>query len=206
MAYDAAAVADSVIAYKKGITLQQGRALRDNPIEMAGGATDAPVVQAGWHPYDMVEYGDGADGVIYDGDVDGSVATITSPAFADGYEYRFIGVGLNLQTAATDRYQVDIYRETSGAYAGYQTIATYSGGSQVAVFDLTISPRNTLASHSLIGAGGNQATGNSAITGAVALALTWHHATAQKITGVRFRNDTRNTTAGTIRMYRRLLP
>ena len=44
--YDAAAVADAVIAHKKGITLQQGRALRDNPIAIAEGASGAPRVDA----------------------------------------------------------------------------------------------------------------------------------------------------------------
>jgi hypothetical protein len=43
--YDAAAVSDAVIAFKKGITLQQGRALRDNPIAIAEGATGAPRVE-----------------------------------------------------------------------------------------------------------------------------------------------------------------
>ena len=42
--YNAAAVADTVIAFKKGITLQQGRALRDNPIAIAEGASGAPKI------------------------------------------------------------------------------------------------------------------------------------------------------------------
>ena len=40
--YDASAVANTVIAYKKGMTLQQGRALRDNPLAMFEGAAGAP--------------------------------------------------------------------------------------------------------------------------------------------------------------------
>ena len=40
--YNYAAVADATVAFEKGITLQQGRALRDNPIALAGGAADAP--------------------------------------------------------------------------------------------------------------------------------------------------------------------
>lgn len=42
--YNAAAVADGVIAFEKGITIQQGRALRDNPIAIAEGATGAPKI------------------------------------------------------------------------------------------------------------------------------------------------------------------
>lgn len=43
--YDSAAVSDTVIAHQNGITLQQGRALRDNPIAMAEGKANAPKVQ-----------------------------------------------------------------------------------------------------------------------------------------------------------------
>lgn len=43
--YNGAAVADTTIAFQKGITLQQGRALRDNPIAIAEGAAGAPRVQ-----------------------------------------------------------------------------------------------------------------------------------------------------------------
>lgn len=43
--YDASAVSNSVIAHEKGITLQQGRALRDNPIAIAEGSAGAPRVQ-----------------------------------------------------------------------------------------------------------------------------------------------------------------
>jgi len=40
--YDGSSLTDTFIAHKKGITLQQGRALRDNPIAMAEGAPGAP--------------------------------------------------------------------------------------------------------------------------------------------------------------------
>lgn len=45
--YNSGAVADAVIAFQKGITLQQGRALRDNPIAMFEGAAGAPRLQFG---------------------------------------------------------------------------------------------------------------------------------------------------------------
>lgn len=43
--YNAAAVTDAVIAYQKPITLQQGRALRDNPLAQFEGAAGAPRIQ-----------------------------------------------------------------------------------------------------------------------------------------------------------------
>ena len=46
--YSASAVSDTVIAYEKPITLQQGRALRDNPIAIGEGASGAPrIIGAG---------------------------------------------------------------------------------------------------------------------------------------------------------------
>ena len=42
--YDASAVSNTVIAHKKGITLQQGRALRDNPIAITEGSETAPKI------------------------------------------------------------------------------------------------------------------------------------------------------------------
>ena len=48
--YDASSVSDAVIAFRKPITLQQGRGLRDNPIAMAEGAAGAPRIQGNAHP------------------------------------------------------------------------------------------------------------------------------------------------------------
>jgi|GEM_PF-4375671 len=42
MAYNESAVSNTAIAFQKPITLQQGRALRDNPIAMFEGASGAP--------------------------------------------------------------------------------------------------------------------------------------------------------------------
>mgnify|MGYP003424337975 FL=1 len=63
----------------------------------AEGATGAPVPSAAWHPYDMVNVGDGATGAFYDFAVDGVQATITAPTFVDGYDYliRFVGLSHN---------------------------------------------------------------------------------------------------------------
>ncbi len=52
--YDAATVADAALAHKKGMTLQQGRALRDNPIAMAERAAGAPKILG--VPYDFQEF------------------------------------------------------------------------------------------------------------------------------------------------------
>lgn len=65
-------------------------AIRDNVSAAAVGDANAPITRAGWHPYNAIDVDDGADGEIYDGAVDGSVSSVSSPAFEDGYDYAFI--------------------------------------------------------------------------------------------------------------------
>ena len=48
--FSAAAVSNAAIAFQKPITLQQGRALRDNPIAITEGAVGAPRIQGAAHP------------------------------------------------------------------------------------------------------------------------------------------------------------
>ena len=121
--YSDAAVSDSQIGHKKGITLQQGRALRDNPKGMAQGAADSPVIFAGWHPYNLTEVGGTETGVIYDFAVDGVQATIESPVFEDGYEYAFIFKGFDHNNVGSVDLNMSLYREVSAGYFGTQTIA-----------------------------------------------------------------------------------
>ena len=87
---------------------------------MARGENGSPYVEAGWHPYDGVTVGDGADGVIYDFAVDGALGSVETPDFADGYEYMIIGRGLSDQQSGQLRF--DWWRETSAAWTGYAII------------------------------------------------------------------------------------
>lgn len=91
-------------------------ALRDNPVAIAEAATGAPVVQAGWHPYDKVTVGDGKTGLIYDFAVNGVQANVTTPDFEDGYEYRIIGHSLTSSNLGTVRLNINGYFETDAVY------------------------------------------------------------------------------------------
>ena len=113
--YSSSAVSNTVIAYEKPITLQQGRALRDNPIAISEGSTNAPVAQAGWHPYNMAAVGDGATGIFYDFAVHGAQSTITTPDFVDGYEYAVLLRDIS-QNTGSETLSVQLYRETDAAY------------------------------------------------------------------------------------------
>lgn len=91
-------------------------ALRDNPAAIAETSTGAPVVQAGWHPYDKVTVGDGKTGLIYDFAVNGLQANVTTPDFEDGYEYRIIGHVLTSSVSTAVRLNINGYFETDAVY------------------------------------------------------------------------------------------
>jgi hypothetical protein len=76
--------------------------------------TSGPIIPGVWHPYDMVDWDDGADGVIYDNAVDGNLSTVVSPDFVDGYEYRFLGIDLIQNINGTE--VLELYGETADAY------------------------------------------------------------------------------------------
>jgi hypothetical protein len=109
-------------------------ALRDNPVAIAGAASGAPVVFAGWHPYDKVSIGDGKDGLIYDHAVNGTVADVVTPDFEDGYEYRLIGANLSHNSGANRNLILEMFGETSATYVQAYITATASGPS--ASFDI----------------------------------------------------------------------
>lgn len=90
-------------------------ALRDNPIAMSEAANGAPVIVSGWHPVDKVTVGDGKVGLIYDWNVNGTVASIVTPDFVDGYEYRLVAD--SLVPTANAGFVCDVWGDTSAAYA-----------------------------------------------------------------------------------------
>ena len=94
-------------------------ALRDNPSAIAEASSGAPVMVSGWHPYDKVTIGDGKTGLIYDHAVTGTVPSVVTPDFVDGYEYRVLALGLrhNAALIATDRrLQLEAFKQTDAAY------------------------------------------------------------------------------------------
>lgn len=113
---------DAVIGHKKPITLQQGRALRDNPIAMAEGAAGAPFLRH-WRPYDALAVGDGATGVIYDHATDGTVASVTSPDFEAGWDYRFVVEDLTPSISGDSYLALQLYGATEGGWSGLQQIS-----------------------------------------------------------------------------------
>jgi len=100
-------ITDSQVDPDAPITSGLGYSWRDNPIAIAEGSANAPVLSTGWHPYDKVTVGDTADGLFYDFDVDGAVATITSPTFADGYDYMVRWYNLSHNSGSAQNFRID---------------------------------------------------------------------------------------------------
>jgi hypothetical protein len=92
-------------------------ALRDNPSAVAESSSGAPVMVSGWHPVDKVSIGDSKTGLIYDHAVTGTVASVVTPDFVDGYEYRIVALDLyHNDTINERRLQVEAFKETDAAY------------------------------------------------------------------------------------------
>jgi hypothetical protein len=112
--YDAAAVSDAVIAFKKGITLQQGRALRDNPIAIAEGATGAPRVE-----------GRALD--TFMGTLSLVDTTATGFIDLDGFELiRAVG-NIDEATVTARNLQIRFSNDNGSSYGSYQVITPSLG-------------------------------------------------------------------------------
>lgn len=204
--YSDAAVSDSQIGHKKGITIQQGRALRDNPKGMAQGVADSPVIFAGWHPYNLTEVGGSETGVFYDFAVNGAQASAESPDFEDGFEYAFVFTGVSSSAAATS-FRISLYRETDAAYFTAQpimssmTVATEEVYGTLRV-ELPRVPKRIHAAR-WIQTGHVYRTDSGAVTVTSGVDAVFSNATIQKTLRASFTFNSGNIDAGTITMLRR---
>jgi hypothetical protein len=182
-------------------------ALRDNPIAIADGSAGAPFLSAGWHNYDGAQ----ALTAIYDFAIAGSVATVVSPDFADGWEYLFLFDEITTSAGgSTDDFRVEFYRATSAAYAGASTVLTDASNAivrgQIVIYD----PRRTAPLHraEYVFRDGSASNSNSLDTNASDLTFVngsggVAHTTAQKLLRARFGWVSGNINGGKIFMARR---
>jgi hypothetical protein len=99
--------------------------LSDNPIATAEGSTGAPVLSSGWHPFDMVNVGDGATGEVWSFAADGAVASIVFDFSDNKYDYLFRWAALSASATSTLRLQGVAFSGTltgSDATSGYAEI------------------------------------------------------------------------------------
>jgi hypothetical protein len=174
-------------------------ALRDNPVAIAGAATGAPVVVAGWHPVDKTNVGDGAAGLIYDNAVNGNVAEVVTPDFEDGYEYRLIGTQLTHSIAppASRTLSIQAFRQTAASYVTAYTTATSVNTTTFFHIDAEfVFPRLALQTHLIrvMATNGLSLDGNA--NGAFATST-------EKILRAKFLFSSGNVASGKIYMFRR---
>jgi hypothetical protein len=198
--YNGAAVSDAVIAFRKPITLQQGRAgMRDNLLAALEGSTGAPIVEAGWHPYDIASAGDGATGEIWSFATDGSATEIASPVFEDGFEYRFLCDNLGGGAGST-AISIEAYRQTSGAWSGVYEISASVGNPRNVIATIT-QPMTAAKAHIIdfVVSGSVSANAIGSVGGVLPCYVS--HASSQKVNYIRFVGS---FSTGAVYMQRRL--
>lgn len=119
------AIANGDIDQDSPVTQPLMQLIRDNPIAIAEGSSGAPVLTSAWHPYNKLTMGDANTGKFYDFAVDGAVASIETPNFVDGYEYRIRLYGIS-GTGSGVSLTIELYKETSAAYDAATTIGAIS--------------------------------------------------------------------------------
>jgi hypothetical protein len=171
-----------------------GKRWDNNVIAAFEGAFSAPHSAAAWHPYNGATVGDGIDGLIYDHAVDGSVGTVETPFFEDGYEYRLLCD--DVQASSNGAWVVDLYLETSASWSQSSSdgniTASVSLGGVINIYE----PRRSTTTHSTDG--GLSSTGSTDTLSAQGAAI----ATAQKIRNARI-DPSGLMSGGRIYMHRR---
>lgn len=163
------------------------QALRDNPIAIAECDASAPVNAAEWHPYNKAFNNDANTGRIWSTAVDGAQAIITTPDFADGWDYGFLFDNVN-SSALGGNLQVNLFRETGGAYAGVSStgISLASATNIVTGFFAILNLRLNRNAHFCEGFVRSGPSSDSATVTTSAISGGATHATSQKITRLQF--------------------
>lgn len=188
-----AAVAVGAIPSSSTVT-----ALRDNTSAVAESSFGAPVVVSGWHPVDKVTIGDSKTGLIYDSSVTGTVSSVITSDFVDGYEYRVVAHALACNAGATVRLNFDAFFETDAAYNRLAYSSDQSSITNRFGYDLQIlMPRIPKQTHIVSGiayGGDNVALGYDAAS---------YDGTTQKVLKARVAFTSGSITAGKVWLFRR---
>ena len=90
----------------------------ENPVAIAEGAPGAPVLSTTWHAHDA-DANDESSGLIWSHAVSGNTATIETPVFVAGYDYRLALVDLGGGDV-----QINLRRSGAETYLTAQTLFT----------------------------------------------------------------------------------
>lgn len=175
-------------------------ALRDNPSAVAESSSGAPVMVSGWHPVDKVSTGDGKTGLIYDHAVTGTVASVVTPDFVDGYEYRVVALDVSHNdTLNQRRLQIEAFKETDATYRLVQQSDDGASGSQFGLHIEFYFPRIASTAHFALMA----AYRTGSYNGSIALSSVMYDPPAQKILRARVSFTSGSINAGKVWLFRR---
>jgi hypothetical protein len=176
------------------------QAFRDNPLAIAEGDPTAPVNAFAWHPFDKVTNGDANTGRIWSFAVNGAVAAVTSPDFVDGWDYGFWFERVGGSSGSVTNFNANLWRETTGAYAGVGQIGSVAGTLVYTGFLEIAGTRLVRTAHAITGPvvslGAANAVQAQGVSGSVAV-----HATAQKILRCQFTCTAGNITGTGAAIY-----
>jgi hypothetical protein len=105
------AITNGEIDQDSPITQPLMTAMRDNPLSMFETDSSAPLAAFAW----QIEDGAGGTDPIYDHSVDGTVTSITTPDFADGWEYMLVGVDISMGSSGASSVNLDFHDSTTGS-------------------------------------------------------------------------------------------
>lgn len=197
---------DTAIDQDSALTQPVMFALRDDPLAIAEGDASAPPMASAWLNYTGTGTAAQTLTAIYDFSVHGTVATITSPDFADGWEYLFWFDEVTTSGGATDDLRIEAYRATSAAYAGASTILTDATNSIVRGYLAVHAPRSVRNFHRLEAGvtDGTAANSNTLVPASTETSVGLIvHATAQKLLNIRFSWTVGSFNGGKIYMMKR---
>lgn len=190
-------IPDTDVDQDSPVTVALMTALRDNVRGALQLNDGAPVPYSGWHPYNMLEIGDGNDGVYWDRDVDGNTGVIDSPALENGFEYavRMLNFAGNNTQIRTTLVSVNVTNPTP------TTLVSYSQGSAngYIYYPLLRAPeqRQTYSAHCLFNSNSND-------PGFIGLG---NYVLTDVITNIRVRLGSSGVaTGGRLALYRRAIP
>ncbi|MBL3611191.1 hypothetical protein [Rhodovulum sulfidophilum] len=75
----------------------------------------------GWHPFDMLRPGDGATGLIWSYDKEGSIQNVETPEFEDGYEYALVFEAV-APNKTTSTLQISVRPEVTGTWSPFTSL------------------------------------------------------------------------------------
>jgi hypothetical protein len=154
----------------------------------------------GWKPYD------GATGIFYDFAVNGAVASITTPDFADGFEYMVVLDKLSSSALAKPRFRA--YRSVVAAYSAYVNLTAGSDQAATTFWSLDHEfhfPRLAKFTHTTtyLTYNGTHTVNTDGSPGEFLGMSNFTHIVAQKIDKAEYSFSAGNIDAGTARLLRR---